>query len=564
MPVQQHLRVQREPGQPVAAHRPRVRRRRTSIPRRQPAAVGQRGLQQLAADARGPAAPGRTAYVASTTGQLAACSDVATPSSPAASSATQQPPRVGAAAGARVRRDPAARPRSADAALGLGPAGAVGAQVELEERLVGEPLDGRDVLGAHRADQRSRAASAIPSRAMTVGVGEDGRMRVLIAPDKFAGTLTAVEAAEAIADGLAAARPRRRARPGADGRRRAGLRRRAARRRSAASCWRSPCAARTATRCPATVLLVDGTAYVESAQACGLHLTPRRRRPEEATTYGVGELVRGGGRRPAPRRVVVGLGGSAPTTGEPACWPRSAPRRRRGRARPAAPRASPTSTPSTWSRPAGASRASSWWPPPTWTTRCSGCSARPTSSGRRRASPTTGCRRSTRCSSGCAARHRPARSALEQGRRRRRRAGLRAAAARRRPASPGSTSSPTPSACPTGPARADLVITGEGAFDFSCRSGKVPYGVAAVAAEALQPCIALAGQVLVGLAGDARAGRGVGVLAGRPGGGGGQLRATRPGSLADARRARPPAPGRADRAPGRGPVPGNNPSVCDH
>src|SRR6185295_17999739 len=45
---------------------------------------------------------------------------------------------------------------------------------------------------------------------------------------------------------------------------------------------------------------------------------------------------------------------------------------------------------------------------------------------------------------------------------------------------------------------ADLVITGEGAFDFSSRSGKVPYGVATVAAEALRPCVALAGQVLVG------------------------------------------------------------------
>ncbi|MGY2874514.1 glycerate 2-kinase [Marmoricola sp. URHA0025 HA25] len=45
---------------------------------------------------------------------------------------------------------------------------------------------------------------------------------------------------------------------------------------------------------------------------------------------------------------------------------------------------------------------------------------------------------------------------------------------------------------------ADLVVTGEGAFDFSSRSGKVPYGVAEVAASALVPCIALAGQVLVG------------------------------------------------------------------
>ena len=47
-------------------------------------------------------------------------------------------------------------------------------------------------------------------------------------------------------------------------------------------------------------------------------------------------------------------------------------------------------------------------------------------------------------------------------------------------------------------AAADLVVTGEGAFDFSSRSGKVPYGVAAVAAEALRPCVAIAGQVLVG------------------------------------------------------------------
>jgi glycerate kinase len=45
---------------------------------------------------------------------------------------------------------------------------------------------------------------------------------------------------------------------------------------------------------------------------------------------------------------------------------------------------------------------------------------------------------------------------------------------------------------------ADLVLTGEGAFDFSSRSGKVPYGVAKVAEEALRPCVALAGQVLVG------------------------------------------------------------------
>jgi glycerate kinase len=51
------------------------------------------------------------------------------------------------------------------------------------------------------------------------------------------------------------------------------------------------------------------------------------------------------------------------------------------------------------------------------------------------------------------------------------------------------------------PARAraaELVVTGEGAFDFSSRAGKVPYGVAGIAADALRPCVALAGQVLVG------------------------------------------------------------------
>ena len=46
--------------------------------------------------------------------------------------------------------------------------------------------------------------------------------------------------------------------------------------------------------------------------------------------------------------------------------------------------------------------------------------------------------------------------------------------------------------------KADLVVTGEGAFDFSSRSGKVPYGVAEIASRTLVPCIALAGRVLIG------------------------------------------------------------------
>jgi glycerate kinase len=42
------------------------------------------------------------------------------------------------------------------------------------------------------------------------------------------------------------------------------------------------------------------------------------------------------------------------------------------------------------------------------------------------------------------------------------------------------------------------VITGEGAFDYSSRAGKVPHGVAMVAEEALRPCVVLAGKVLIG------------------------------------------------------------------
>ena len=90
------------------------------------------------------------------------------------------------------------------------------------------------------------------------------------------------------------------------------------------------------------------------------------------------------------------------------------------------------------------------------------------------------------------------RLALEKGAGAAGRARLRAAGARARPGSPESRSSPTRWACPSGPGAADLVITGEGAFDFSSRAGKVPHGVAAVAEEALRPCVVLAGEVLIG------------------------------------------------------------------
>lgn len=61
----------------------------------------------------------------------------------------------------------------------------------------------------------------------------------------------------------------------------------------------------------------EGTAYVESAQACGLHLVPREERAatvETVTTRGVGELV-AQAVRAGVGTVVVGLGGSATTDG---------------------------------------------------------------------------------------------------------------------------------------------------------------------------------------------------------------------------------------------------------
>ena len=56
--------------------------------------------------------------------------------------------------------------------------------------------------------------------------------------------------------------------------------------------------------------LPDGTAVIEMAAAAGLELTGGRRAPGQATTRGVGELMADAARRGA-RRIIVGLGGSA-------------------------------------------------------------------------------------------------------------------------------------------------------------------------------------------------------------------------------------------------------------
>jgi glycerate kinase len=65
----------------------------------------------------------------------------------------------------------------------------------------------------------------------------------------------------------------------------------------------------------ARILVHDGDAIIESADACGLHLVPDRfRDPTQLDTYGVGQLIRAASRLPV-KRIIVGLGGSATVDG---------------------------------------------------------------------------------------------------------------------------------------------------------------------------------------------------------------------------------------------------------
>ncbi|HEX6066202.1 MAG TPA: glycerate kinase [Longimicrobiales bacterium] len=65
----------------------------------------------------------------------------------------------------------------------------------------------------------------------------------------------------------------------------------------------------------ARILVQNGSAIVESADACGLHLVPPQRRdPAQLDTFGVGQLLRAAAGL-GVERVVVGLGGSATVDG---------------------------------------------------------------------------------------------------------------------------------------------------------------------------------------------------------------------------------------------------------
>ena len=141
------------------------------------------------------------------------------------------------------------------------------------------------------------------------------RVRILVAPDGFGGTLSPVEAAAAIAAGWQQAAPGDQVdrAPLSDG--------------GPGFVDVLAAALPKARRCGVTVqdplgrlvpaeLLLDGaTAYVESAQACGLHLLAAgERTPTVTSSYGVGQLVLAAIEAGAGR-VVVGLGGSATNDG---------------------------------------------------------------------------------------------------------------------------------------------------------------------------------------------------------------------------------------------------------
>ncbi|MFB9685208.1 glycerate kinase [Amycolatopsis plumensis] len=137
-------------------------------------------------------------------------------------------------------------------------------------------------------------------------------MRVLVAPDKFKGSLTAGEVASAVASGLADVHPAVAARTlpvadGGEGTLDAAV---------AAGYARVPVPARGPTGAPVTACYAvrGDTAVVELAEASGLHRLPGAPEPLVATSAGTGDVI-DTAVRAGCRRIVLGVGGSACTDG---------------------------------------------------------------------------------------------------------------------------------------------------------------------------------------------------------------------------------------------------------
>ncbi|MEV6906261.1 glycerate kinase [Amycolatopsis sp. NPDC051071] len=137
--------------------------------------------------------------------------------------------------------------------------------------------------------------------------------RVVIAPDKFKGSLTAVEAAEAIAHGVRDALPEAEVSscPVADGGEGTLDVLVAAGGRLVELPVRGPLEDTVEAR----YVMLDGTAYIESARACGIEFVePSPEVAVAAHTWGVGELLAHALDNGA-RRLVLTVGGTASTDG---------------------------------------------------------------------------------------------------------------------------------------------------------------------------------------------------------------------------------------------------------
>lgn len=137
-------------------------------------------------------------------------------------------------------------------------------------------------------------------------------MKVLVAPDKFKGSLTAAEVASAVASGLADVHPGVEVQelPVADGGDgtveaavAAGFRR-----------VRAPARGPTGDLVTASYAVRGDTAVVELAEASGLHRLPGAPAPLTATSAGTGDVI-AAAMRAGCRRFVLGVGGSACTDG---------------------------------------------------------------------------------------------------------------------------------------------------------------------------------------------------------------------------------------------------------
>ncbi|UQS25329.1 glycerate kinase [Amycolatopsis thermalba] len=130
---------------------------------------------------------------------------------------------------------------------------------------------------------------------------------VLVAPDKFKGSLTAAEVAAAVADGLGGGARTVPLADGGEGTVEAAV---------SAGFRRVPVTVHGPAGQPVTAAFAvrDGTAVVELAEASGLQRLPGPPAPLTASSFGTGELI-AAAVSAGCRRIVLGVGGSACTDG---------------------------------------------------------------------------------------------------------------------------------------------------------------------------------------------------------------------------------------------------------